>query len=70
MTDADLIAVLEEAAHALDEEAAFVIDVEVDDRGRSRGTVPARDQHYFEAVTETAGSLRCLVEMIRRRRTP
>lgn len=67
MTDADLIDVLETAAHALDEEAAFVIDVDVDGYGRSKPMIPARDRPYYDAVTEQAQALRELIAMIQAR---
>jgi hypothetical protein len=68
MPDADLIALLWKAADALDEEAAWIVDVDVDDRGRSKPSIPRADQPYFQAVTETAQSIRDLVELIRARR--
>jgi hypothetical protein len=67
LTDADLIALLNQAAHALDEEAAWVVDVDVDDRGRQKPSIPVRDREYFDTVTEQAQGLRALVEMIKAR---
>jgi hypothetical protein len=69
MTDAELIGVLETAAKALDEEAAWIVDVDVDDHGRSKPSIPERDRPYFDAVCEQAQDLRSLVEMIRHRYT-
>jgi len=65
VTDAELIALLNKTADALDEEAASLVDVDTDDRGGSRGVVPARDIGFWEALTEEAQSLRALVETIR-----
>lgn len=65
--DADLIELLNRAAAALDEEAAWCVDVDVDDRGVQRPSIPARDRHFFEAVSEQAQGLRDLVELVRAR---
>lgn len=67
ITDANLIALLTRTAEALDREAADLIDVDVDDDGRQRGGVPARDRDYFAAVTEQAQALRDLAGTIRDR---
>jgi hypothetical protein len=67
MADADLIELLTRTISALDEEAAWVVDVDVDDRGRSKPSVPAPDRDYFDAVTEQAQSLRNLVLLIQDR---
>lgn len=68
MTDADLIDLLTRTAAALDEEAAWVVDVDLDVRGRQRPAIPPRDREFFDAVTEQAQSLRGLVTMIEARR--
>lgn len=68
MTDKDLIDQLTRSAAALDEEAAWLVDVDIDDRGRQRPTIPARYREFFEAVTDQAQSLRGLVAMIEARR--
>jgi hypothetical protein len=68
MTDAELIAVLEKATNALDEEAAWLVDVDVNDGGQQRPSIPAHDQPYFDAVTEQAQGLRELIAMIEARR--
>jgi hypothetical protein len=67
MTDADLISLLDRTAAALDEEVAWLVDVDVDDRGRSRPSIPAADREFFDAVTEQAQALRGLVGMVRQR---
>ena len=67
MNDAELIALLDRTAHALDEEAASLVDVDTDDRGGSSGTVPARDQGYYDALVEEAQSLRDLALVIQAR---
>lgn len=67
MTDADLIALLQSAAKGLEAEAAWLVDVDVNDRGQQKPSIPAIDQPYFDAVVETAQSLRDLVERIRSR---
>ena len=67
LNDIDLIALLDEAAKALDAEAAYLIDVDIDDRGRQRPSVPAGDRDFFDAVTDQARGLRELVEMVRSR---
>lgn len=67
MPDAELLTLLQSAATALDAEAAWIVDVDVDDRGRSKPSIPARERDYFDAVTETAQAIRDLVEMIQAR---
>lgn len=67
LTDADLIALLTRTAAALDEEAAWCVDVDVDDRGVQRPSIPVSDRGYFDAVTEQAGALRDLIGTIRER---
>lgn len=67
LTDADLIELLNRAADALDEEAAWLVDVDVDDQGVQRPSIPAGDREFFEAVSEQAAALRDLVEMTRER---
>jgi hypothetical protein len=67
MTDAELADLLRKAATALDEEAAFVIDVGVDAYGRSKPSIPERDRPYFDAVCEQAQGLRELIAMIEAR---
>lgn len=69
LTDADLLALLQQAANALDAEAAWVVDADVDDRGRSKPSIPVADRDYFDAVTETAQAVRGLVEMIQARQS-
>lgn len=68
LTDAALIDLLLRTAGALDEEAAWLVDVDVDDHGRAKPTIPAGDRGYFEAVAEQAAALRELVELVRARR--
>jgi len=68
MTDAELVALLEKAAQALDEEAAWLVDVDFNERGQERPSVPHRDRPLFDALCEQAQGLRELVEMIRARR--
>ena len=67
MTDAELLDLLARAAAALDEEAAWIVDVDIDDHGRSKPSIPARVLPYFEAVTETAQSIRDVIAMIKAR---
>jgi len=67
MKDADLIALLTSAASALDEEMAWLVDVDVDDRGRSTPSISVDDRPYYEALEEHAQALRELVETIRDR---
>ncbi len=45
------------------------MDVDINDRGQQRPSIPACDRDYFEAVTETAKSLRGLVEMVQARQS-
>lgn len=68
MTDTELIALLQSAARALDEEAAWLVDVDVNDRGQQKPSIPAADQPYFDAVCETAQSLRAFIEVIQARK--
>ena len=67
LTDTDLIELLLKAANALDEEAAWCIDVDVDDRGVQRPSIPAADRSFYEAVSEQAQGLRDLVVLVRER---
>jgi hypothetical protein len=67
MPDAELIALLQQTANALDAEAAWLVDVDITDRGQQRPSIPAADRDYFDAVTETAQAVRSLVEMIQAR---
>ena len=67
LADAELIELLNQTIDALQHEAASLIDADVDDYGRSKPSIPARDRNFFEAVTEQVQSLRDLVEMIRER---
>ncbi len=68
MTDAELTALLLRAVDALDTEAAWLVDVDIDDRGRQRPSIPARDREFFDALNEQAEELRALAELIRARR--
>ena len=68
LTDADLLELLLRTATALDEEAALIVDVDVDDYGRSKPSIPASDREYFAAVTETAQAVRDLIAMVEARR--
>lgn len=67
LTDAALIELLNRAAAALDEEGAFLVDVDIDDWGVQRPSIPVSDRPFFEAVTEQAAALRDLVELVRAR---
>ena len=67
LTDTDLIELLLKAANALDSEAAWIVDVDIDDQGVQRPSIPTRDRSFFEAVSEQAQELRDLVEVIRER---
>lgn len=67
LTDADLIELLNRTADALQHEAAWLIDADVDDEGRSKPSIPLADRDYFDAVTEEAAALRDLVKVIRER---
>jgi hypothetical protein len=67
LTDTDLIQQLLKTANALDEEVAWLVDVDVDDRGVQRPSIPARDRSYYEAVSEQAEGLRDLVALVRER---
>ena len=67
MSDADLCDLLQRAACALDCEQAWLVDVEHDDRGRSKPSVPPRDRDLFDALGETAESLRGLIALIHQR---
>jgi hypothetical protein len=67
MTDAELLVLLQSAASALDEEAAWIVDVDVDDRGRSKPSIPKDDREYFDAVNETAQAIRDLTAMVQAR---
>ncbi len=69
LTDADLIDLLHKAADALDQEAAWLVDVDVDDRGRSWPSVPKADQPFCDAVCETAQAVRDLVAMVQARQS-
>lgn len=48
---------------------AWVVDVDLDDHGRSKPSIPRADQPCYEAVTETAQAVRDLVEMIKARQS-
>jgi hypothetical protein len=63
MPDNELCDLLRRAAGALDAEAAYLVDVDMDDRGNQRPSVPAADRNYFDALAETAEALRDLLEM-------
>jgi len=67
LTDANLIELLTRTADALQHEAAWLIDADVDDYGRSRPSIPARDRSYYEAVSEQAEGLRDFVALVRER---
>lgn len=67
LTDDALIELLNRTIDALQHEAAWLIDADVDDYGRSRPSIPLADRDYFDAVTEEAAALRGLVEVIRER---
>ena len=67
MTDADLLALMQQAASALDVEAAWLVDVDITDRGQQKPSVPARDRDYFDAVTDTAQAVRDLIAMVEAR---
>lgn len=67
LTDTALIELLLKAAAALDEEVAWCIDVDMDDRGVQRPSIPARDREFFEAVSEQAEGLRDIVALVRER---
>lgn len=69
LTDADLLELLQKTATALYAEAAWIVDVDVDDRGRSKPSIPKADQPYFTAVTETAQAVRDLIEMVQARQS-
>lgn len=69
MPDAELLDLLRNAATALDAEAAWLVDVDVDDRGRSKPSIPVRDQRYFDAVRETAQAVRDLIAMVEARQS-
>jgi len=67
MKDAELIELLTRAASALDEEAAWLVDVDVDDRGRSTPSIPVADRQYWDTLNEQAQALRELVKQIKER---
>lgn len=67
LTDADLLELLQKTSTALDEEAAWSVDADVDDRGRSKPSIPKADQPYFDAVTEAARAFRDLIQMVQAR---
>mgnify|MGYP003555156558 CR=1 FL=1 len=67
MPNDELAALLERTALALDEEAAWLVDVDTDDRGGSKPSVPARDRGYFDTLAEEAQSLRALAEVVKAR---
>ena len=69
MPDTDLISLLQMAAMALDEEAAWLVGIDTDDEGGSRPVVPARDIGFFADLTEEAQSIRELIAAIQARRT-
>lgn len=69
MPDENLIELLQKSAMALEEEAAYLLDLDIDDEGGSRPAVPAMDIGHFAMLTEQARSIREMIETIRSRRT-
>lgn len=67
MPDAELLALLLKTANALAAEAAWVVDVDVDDRGQQKPSIPTRDRDYFDALNEAAQAVRDLIEMVQAR---
>jgi len=67
MTDAELIELLNRAASALEEEAAWLVDVDVDDYGRGKPSIPVDDRPYHEALGEHAQALRELISVMQDR---
>jgi hypothetical protein len=67
MTDPDLIQLLARAADALEREAIWLVDVDTDDLGRSKPSIPVRDKDYYDAVTEQAQAIRDLIAMVQAR---
>jgi hypothetical protein len=65
--DPELLDLLTKTAAALDEEAAWLVDVDIDGHGRDKPTVPAADMPYREAVTDTAEELRTVAGMLKAR---
>ena len=68
MNDDTLVNVLKAAVEELEREAIDLVDVDHDDRGRSKPVIAARDREYFSALTEEAQSLRELIAMVEARR--
>ena len=67
MNDDTLVKTLNLTIEAIEREAVDLVDVDFDDRGQQKPSIPAADQPYFDATTETAQALRGLVEMIKAR---
>ena len=67
MTNTELIRLLERTAGALDEECAWLVDVDFDDRGRERTRVAPDDREYFDSLVEQVQALRGLVKLIQAR---
>jgi hypothetical protein len=67
LTDADLIDLLKKTTAAIDEEAAWLVDVDMNDEGQQRHSIPAHDRRFFDALSEQAQSLRSLIELIQAR---
>lgn len=68
LTDAELLDLLNRTASALDAEAAWLVDVDVNDRGQQKPSIPVRDRDFFDAVNDTAQAARDLIEMVQARR--
>lgn len=68
MTDNPLIEALKTAIEELEREAIDLVDVDHDDRGRSKPVIADHDREYFSVLTEEAQSLRALIEIVQARR--
>jgi hypothetical protein len=66
--DDELLALLQQAANALDEEAIDLVDIDTDSSGRHKPVVGARDRAFFAALNDQAAGLRDLIAMLQARR--
>jgi hypothetical protein len=64
----ELVRRLKDAVGAIEREAIDLVDLDMDDHGRQKPVIAARDRDYLSALTEEAEALRALIETIEARR--
>jgi hypothetical protein len=68
MSDDQLIQAVKAAIEEIEREAIDLVDLDIDNRGRSKPVIAAMDREYFSILTEEAQSLRSLIEIAEARR--